>query len=217
MRVILERNSHNTTFRSGFHMKAADRCSKRSRTLRICSNDMTPYHFLISRLECLIEQKNVTDRIFRRRPYGKSGKGFSLIEMLVYVAVVAIIMSSVLAVIFPLAGTYHSLIATKRLNISAESVLDRMLREIRSASSVNTDAGSRAFSVDASGALTVSEGGVSAGKLTGEEVTVSRLVFTRVPGTRSELVSVELALHSRYGHATTTRTFRGSAVLRDSY
>lgn len=214
-------------------MKAADRCSKRSRTLRICSNDMTPYHFLISRLECLMEQKNVTDRIFRRRPYGKSGKGFSLIEMLVYVAVIAIIMSSVLAVIFPLAGTYQSLIATKRLNISAESVLDRMLREIRSASSVNTgmstlgtspgvlalnsDAGSRAFSVDASGALTVSEGGVSAGKLTGEEVTVSRLVFTRVPGTRSELVSVELALHSRYGHASTTRTFRGSAVLRDSY
>lgn len=159
-------------------------------------------------------------------------RGFSLIEVLIYLAV---------TVFISLAGvlTYLSLDtvlvrnATERaVNHAAMVALERIGYEVRQAVAVNSlqsafgtttseltvvrGATSTNFAV-VGDALVLSVNGVSMGPLTGDAVVVESFVVNRFVGTTTELIRVALTLHGNSKAASTTRTYYTSAVLRGSY
>lgn len=161
-----------------------------------------------------------------------SMKGFTLIEMLVYISVMLLIAVG-------LVTTFHSLDTAllknrddRALTESATVSLERIGRAIRSADSVNTGMSTLGSSP---GVLTLTEGATTTkfslvsgnlmltinskdvGPLTGDDVTVNSLTFTYYPGTATDLVRVALTLTRVGDVSTTTRTFYTSAVLRGSY
>ena len=165
-------------------------------------------------------------------------RGFSLIEMLVYVAIIAIMTISIVGILLALSDVYSRLAVVSRANSSGAAALDRIVREIRGAESIDivtsqfatssgvlvlntrTSGGSPttvSFFVDENGILQVEEGGAAAGRLTVAGVSVPELRFTRISGARSEMVVAELTLYVAYRRATTTKTFESGAVLRGSY
>lgn len=159
-------------------------------------------------------------------------RGFSLIEVMVYLAV---------TVLVSLAGinTYLSLDtvllrnATERaLTHSASVSLERMVRDIRGAESVNLglstlDASPGVLTLDQAGTTTsfsivdgklnVSVNGTSHGPLTSNSVTVESLVFNKYSNAQTDLVRVSLTLSIHSKAASSTKTFYTSAVLRGTY
>jgi len=164
--------------------------------------------------------------------YSLRQRGFSLIEVLIYVGLVAVLTISIIGTLITLAEVYGTLAGVKRLNTSGASALDRIIRTVRDAESVdigvsqfssspgsltlNMSEGSVSFLVE-NGVLEVEEDGASAGRLTQEGVSVSGLTFTRVASSRSEMVMAVLELTTTARGATSTKTFRGGAVVRGSY
>lgn len=167
----------------------------------------------------------------QRRGRG-TDKGFSLVEVLVYIAVMVLV--SVTGVL-----TYLSLDtmlvrnATERaVSHAAQVALERISREIRSASSVNAaqssfgaspsvltlNAGATTtkFAVVAD-ALVLTVNGTEIGPLTGENVAVEDFMVNFYSGTTTDMVRVALTVSAETKAASTTRTYYTSAVLRGSY
>jgi Tfp pilus assembly protein PilW len=164
--------------------------------------------------------------------FKRNTRAFSLVEVLIYVAV---------TVLVSLAGvlTYLSLDsallrhATERsVNHAAQVALERISRELHSASTVDTlssvlgvspsvlvlDAGATTtmFSVTGS-TLMLTQNGVVLGPLTSDSVIVEDFTVNRYVGTSTELVRVGITLSAETKAASTTRTYYTSAVLRGSY
>ncbi len=163
-------------------------------------------------------------------------KGFTLIEMVVYAAVLGIL--SVLAINATLIMTqaYASLRASRDLNASATAVLERMTREIRTATGVdpssvtgtnpsdlvlNTkDAGGAATTVEfyvQNGLINVKEGGVAKGALMTSSTQASNFVVRTMSGTNSKAVKIELTITATRGTKSKTRNFYNTIVLRGTY
>lgn len=161
-----------------------------------------------------------------------TARGFSLVEMLIYVALLAVIATAVVSAMLSLRVVFGMAQAHHALSSAAETSLARMLFEIDRASSVatstsvfgtspgsltvTTEEGNRRFFVQ-SGALRVEEGGVDAGALTPANVSVERLAFTFYENTNTQAVRIELTLHADNRFASTTKTFTTMSVLRNSY
>jgi Tfp pilus assembly protein PilV len=162
----------------------------------------------------------------------KTPHGFSLIEVLIYISV---------TVLVSLAGvlTYLSLSITmvrneteRAVSHAAQVTLERMVRDIREATSINSvqstfgaspgvlalvaGATTTEFSLSG-GNVILTVNGTDVGPLTSNEVTADQLLFTHYVGTSTELVRVSLTLSASNKAASTTRTYFGSAVLRGSY
>ena len=68
-------------------------------------------------------------------PYSK--KGFSLIEMLIYIAVVSLMMILLVNTVLSIINAYSDLRLARNIETSATVSFDRMIREIRGAKSVD--------------------------------------------------------------------------------
>lgn len=159
-------------------------------------------------------------------------RGFSLVEMLVYVAILMIVSSGALSLLFSLTDQINTGRAERIVSHSAEVTLERMLGDIRGSVAVNlfsstlestpgvltveTAATSTQFSVS-SGAIVVEENGTIIGPLTDDRVTVDSLIFYRYDNSVTEMVRVAMTLSATVGEATVTRNFEAGAVLRGSY
>jgi Tfp pilus assembly protein PilE len=161
-----------------------------------------------------------------------TAKGFSLVEVLIYLAVTVLI--SLAAV-----QTYLSLDivlvrnATERaVNHSAMVALERLGHEIRSAVSVNTTQSTFGtspgeltllygtttanFAVVGT-ALVLTVNGTEVGPLTSDSVIVENFTVNRYVGTTTDLIRVGLTLSGNSKAASTTRTYYTSAVMRGTY
>lgn len=67
----------------------------------------------------------------------KGNKGFSLIEMLIYISIMTIIITVVSALMSNTFNTYAKIRSTRNLNIVGASVVDRIVHNIRNAESIN--------------------------------------------------------------------------------
>lgn len=160
-------------------------------------------------------------------------QGFSLLEMLVYVTILAMLMVIVVTVLTSVTKSYASLKASKNLNHAAVVSLERMTREIRGANSLVTassvlDASpgkiylqgegtdSIEFYLD-SGVLKMNMNGVYEGPLTSDETTVTDLVFTHSSTDESEAVRIDMTIESGTGDKMKTERFYSTVVLRGSY
>ena len=141
-------------------------------------------------------------------------RGFSTIELLVYLAIVATALTLIVGTALGLSRAYGGAANLARIERDAVAILERITRETRAGASV--DGGTREFFVS-DGALHMKENGVDQGALTGSTIAVSSFVVRPITTGRSEAVKIELALQSGSGTASTTKRFYATTILRNSY
>lgn len=164
--------------------------------------------------------------------------GFSLVEMLIYIGLLAAIFTATVIMLVNLTSTYRVLKVSKDIDLSAATVMQRISSEIKAADSVNvaqsnlgtTTAPALALDTYTGGGastivkffvsnnlLRVSEGGTDLGPLTASTTRVSRLIFYSITASSSDAVRVELTLQSGTSTTLKTEKFYTTAVLRGSY
>ncbi|OHA79283.1 MAG: hypothetical protein A2747_02470 [Candidatus Yonathbacteria bacterium RIFCSPHIGHO2_01_FULL_44_41] len=164
-------------------------------------------------------------------------RGFTLIEMVVYTAILGII--AVLAINSTLAMTraFTSLRVSRDINSSATALFERLTRDIRGAYGVDlaqSDLGSNPgrltlntkdgggsnttieFYVD-NGLIKIREGGVAQGTITTTSTTATNFVVRQLSNINTQAVKIEVTLSATRGDITRTRNFYTTVVLRGTY
>ncbi|OHA81860.1 MAG: hypothetical protein A2675_01790 [Candidatus Yonathbacteria bacterium RIFCSPHIGHO2_01_FULL_51_10] len=166
-----------------------------------------------------------------------SRRGFSLIEMVVYIALLAIL--TVLAVNMTLSMTraFADLRVSRDLNSSATALFERITRDIRGAYDVDAagsvlgtnpgelllntkDAGGTNMTVEyfvSSGAVHIKENGLDLGPITSASTQTGSFVVREIIGANSKAVKVEVTLSATRGDITKQRNFYTTVVLRGTY
>lgn len=156
-------------------------------------------------------------------------RGYSLLEAVIYVAILSVVVVIVIESVFALYRAYGRSRVERRLNLNGDAAIERMVRELRSATSTDVgastfganpgvlSAGGKIFSLAApAGPLQVSEQGGPQEAIT-SEVEVNSLYFYRQATSTSEIIKIELTLSAGDGSFIKTKNFYGSAVLRNRY
>lgn len=165
-------------------------------------------------------------------------KGFTLVETIVYLALFVILLVGIINSVLMLTGSYRNVRVSRSIESSAINTMDRIIREVRNADSIdysqsNFGINPSALSlntIDESGnsgtvrfyvqgnRVYLQENGVVSGPLTNANVTVSSLVFRNITSTSSTAVKVEMSISSTSTNSVfITRDFQGTAVIRGSY
>lgn len=163
-----------------------------------------------------------------------TARGFTLIEILVYLAVFVLIATALVVTFLSFNTTFVRNQTERALTQEARLALDTISLSIRDAgmlntaqSILNTSPGvlelksgattTRFYKSSSSGALVYAINGSEVGPLTSDAVTVKRLTFHHFVGSTTDLVRVELTLHAENKAASSTRTFYTSAIMRGTY
>jgi len=161
-------------------------------------------------------------------------QGFSLIEMLVYIAILIL---AVVAMVVSFLSFNASLVrnqAYRELTHVANLTLDRMVRDIRAAASADTTVSNQITLSTEGGATTtvyalsndtvnLTVNGKNLGTLTEDDVKVEDLTFSKFENIGTELettlvrVQMTLSMASTTKWATTTSIYYTSAVMRGDY
>ncbi|PIP73380.1 MAG: hypothetical protein COW88_02055 [Candidatus Lloydbacteria bacterium CG22_combo_CG10-13_8_21_14_all_47_15] len=165
--------------------------------------------------------------------HGRGSAGTTIIEVLAYVTILAMISVIVIQTILSANTSFGGLRASKEVNLSALSALDVFAREIRGATSVDTTGSvfdtspgilslnttngdalaSVLFRVE-NGTLVFYRDGAFVGSLLSGSTTVNTLLFEYAPTQNSELVKITLGLTATTVKTTKSETFYTSAVVR---
>lgn len=162
-------------------------------------------------------------------------RGFTLIEVLIYAAILALIFILVVGAILVMIRSFGDLRSSRNMNNFAMTALERMTREVKFASEI--DDGNSTFG-SSPGRLTlntvdldtgldttiefflsgtdlmVKEGAASAQALSSSKVEVSELIFRKVENSDiSKAVKIELEIQA----GTKSAKFYNTAILRRSY
>lgn len=163
--------------------------------------------------------------------------GFTLIEMLIYAGILVIIMAVVVSTLLALSRSYRTLSVAQQVESAAEVSLDRMLRETRSATSIDTaqsafgtstgkltlnttDSNGNATTIQfflSGQTLRIKEAGVDVGPLTPTSTRVTNLTFRHITTAISHAVKVDMTIESGQDTSYRSKNFYGTAVLRGSY
>jgi Tfp pilus assembly protein PilW len=163
-------------------------------------------------------------------------RGFSLAELLIYVALLSITFLAVVNVLVSLTRSYANLRSAFALQQSVISVFERVSREVRDARGIaggsilgtspgklvldTTDALGASRTVEIygeNGVVNLRENGVLTGPLSVPQATVTSLVFYSITTPVSRAVRTELELQSGTSTAFRREKFYNTAVLRGSY
>lgn len=169
----------------------------------------------------------------------KKRSGYTLIELVIYVGIVAVVALVVTNSILILNRTLASFRLERRVISSGETAMRRMIRELRLANDIHAsstlgvspgvlsmasqeseeDASAKSVMIYVSGGvLTLRRATSSAVALTASGVTVTNLTFRQITnGTVSKAVKIELTLQALYGSASTTRNYYTTTLLRGAY
>lgn len=157
-----------------------------------------------------------------------SSRGFTLVEMIVYVAILALVSAVSVQLIFSLNDMIAKYRAQQLVFRSATTALERVLYDVRDAESVSSYSYTSPGSLTLSGGsdtmaygtvsdvLRVTQGGVDLGPLTEDGVVVGELRFYAYSDV-TDMVRVKMTLSATVGKSTVTRTFYAGGVLRGSY
>lgn len=159
-------------------------------------------------------------------------RGFSLVEMLLYLGILSIISSALVLTGNALMRNYIRIAATEDVMESGSVALERMTREVRFAgaidlahSTLNSNPGVLTLlTFDASGSPTTVAFSLSGGRLmmtlgtnaptplTKTGITVTNLQFTRAVSAQTEGVGIALTLERISNAGTTTKQFETFVV-----
>ncbi|MDP3661562.1 MAG: hypothetical protein Q8R17_01810 [bacterium] len=163
--------------------------------------------------------------------------GFSIVELLVYLAVFATALVMIVGTALGLSRAYGGVANLSRIERDGAVVLERITREARGSERVDigtsilgvnpsqlvfntTDEAGAARTVEffvSGSALRIKENSTDSGALTGSKVAVSSFVARRIATGKSEAVKIELSIQSGVGSASITKKFYATTILRNSY
>ncbi len=166
----------------------------------------------------------------------RRNNGFSLVELIVYTAILSIVVSTLTMTAVSLLGSFAYARASGDIAETAGVALERMTRELRFAHAVNAGASTlgthpgvlvlqtsdpsgtpTTLTVSmAGGRIMLSTGGSTPSPLTRNAVTVSELVFTHMSGTETQAVRIDLTLERTVRGALISKSFRTFVVLDGS-
>ncbi|KKU67935.1 MAG: hypothetical protein UX89_C0010G0014 [Parcubacteria group bacterium GW2011_GWA2_47_16] len=164
-------------------------------------------------------------------------RGFSLVETIIYTGLLVLILVAVINMMLLMSHSYNYLKLSRHIQVSAVTALDRMVRDIRNAQSVDvgqstlgTSPGILTLNTStvsgtpqtvqfyvSGGGIRVKQDGVDIGPVTLPDVTLTNLVFRQITTGISQAVKIELTLSTGVGPAARSANFYGTAILRDSY
>lgn len=165
-------------------------------------------------------------------------KGYSLVELIIYSALMAMLISVIAYVTNILFIANSTVRATRRVENSAMIASDRMIREIRAASNaavvsslpidssyfdeltltIPTDSGARTTRFYISGEkIMVDEDGTFVGPITLANVRATSLRFFALATTTSQAVKFEFVILGPASTPSVSEKFYGTAVLRGTY
>lgn len=172
----------------------------------------------------------------KTRAVGAGRHGFSLVEMVIYIAFFAVLSLLATQAMFVVMRSFYQLRLTQNINQSATTALERMSREIRNAydfdetqSTFDTNPGRLTLKTkDASdvnttiefsvtgGKLWIKEGGVDKGTLLAKNTTLTNLVFRQITTANSRAIKIEMTLRDTRGILEREVKFYDTIVLRGS-
>lgn len=167
----------------------------------------------------------------------RKNSGFSLVEILVYIAVFAVLAVVVINSYATVVASFNETQTNRDLQESGNTVMERISREIRQASSVtvanstlgsspgilemaSTDYSGTAQTVKftlASGAVNLYINGSLIGNLVGQNISATSLIFRRFTTTAGTGVKIELTIQDQRGKDRKTANFYNSIILRGDY
>jgi len=159
----------------------------------------------------------------------KMKKGFTLIETIIYTAIIAVIFILVVNSLSIVIKAFNQGRVAIKINNSAEVAMERMTREIRFAydidasSNLDSHPGHLVLNTDVefyldSGKIMIIDRGASAVVLTSDDLTVTNLVFRQINSSSvSRAVKIEMAIQGSSGNYQKTENFYNTAILRGSY
>lgn len=160
-------------------------------------------------------------------------KGFSLVEMIVYVVILSIISMVIINMMVSITQTYRTVVAIRIAEHSGIDSMERMTREIRGAVTVDEGASvlgtnpgtlslvttansvstTTRFYVD-SGVLKVDINGVYFGPLTLANTAVTNLTFNLLDNGVTEAVKIDMTIEGTVGESVKSKTFHSTIILR---
>jgi len=164
-------------------------------------------------------------------------KGTSIVEMIIYIFILTLILFVIITIISSISSSQRRFASTKAIEMSSMYSLERIVREIRNASSTNpfqSNFGTHpgvltlnsidnvgnprtvSFSLQ-DGAIHVYENGVDAGPITEKTVIVHNLVFRSIDTANSQGIKIDITLQSGADKAFREEVFSATAALRGSY
>ncbi len=165
----------------------------------------------------------------------KNKKGFSLVEIIIYLAIFAMISIFVINSFINVMAAFNTTRINRDLLESGISSMERMSREIRQASSVDLvnsnlgmgilqlnstdDLGSPMvikFSKDVD-LLNIYRSGVLLDNLLGSNVALDLLVFRHILTAQGEAIKIEMTVHNVDGRKMKTENFYNTIILKGSY
>lgn len=157
-------------------------------------------------------------------------KGFSLIELVVYMGILVLVSAGSVTLLLSLQGQVYRYQANQALTRNAASVLERVMFDIRAADTISggtfgsnpgaltllNGATSTAYTVSG-GNLNISVNGGAAVSLVGSQVSVASVVFDQFDNGISKAVRLSFTLQATVRGVTVSETFTDTAVLLSSY
>jgi len=163
-------------------------------------------------------------------------KGISLVETIIYATVLTLLLFVVAMISISLVKSHRRVSLNRELESNAAFAMERMVREVRLADSVNdglsvfnsspgtltlqgVDGGTAytvKFDVD-NGQVRLTKDAGTPGFLTSDQVVVTDLIFQKASNVNSEVVKIILELEGSRGDDTKRIKVNGFAVLRGSY
>ncbi len=164
-------------------------------------------------------------------------KGYSLIEIVVYLAIFSALSVLVINSFIVILGSFNTTRANRDLLQSGSKTMERLSREIRQAESVDLvhstlgsspgvlqlnsrDSAGTPMTVRfaiASGNLNLYENGTLVDNLVMENISPTSLIFRRIATTNSEAVKIELTVQDTSSTSTKTENFYNTVILRGTY
>lgn len=164
-------------------------------------------------------------------------RGFTLIELLIYTGILIMLVAVVGGTLLSFSRSYRSIAAEQALELAAANVLQRMVYEIRNATSIdmgnsalNTSPGQLSLNTtDELGnaevvqfflsgqTLHVREAGVDKGSLSPYVARITNLTFRTITTGHSTAVKIGMTVESGTSTAYRSRPFYDTAILRPTY
>lgn len=164
-------------------------------------------------------------------------KGFSLIEIVVYVSLFATLSVITMGSFFAMVKAFNELRISRDINDSSVTIMERLTRDIKSATAIDyanstfaatpgrltlstRNASGTALTVEyyvATSTLRIKENGVDVGSLMSAKTKVSGLVFYQINLGNTVGIKTELHLTSQRGSVTDIDHFYNTSILRGSY